>query len=50
MLRECSRPDCSILTLGPYCIEHEPVRVAPATEAPRERELELEPARSDARG
>jgi hypothetical protein len=24
MLRECDRPDCQTLTLGAYCVTHEP--------------------------
>ena len=27
MLRECTRPDCQTLTLGLYCVSHEPEAV-----------------------
>jgi hypothetical protein len=43
MLRVCSEPGCTTLTLGRLCMEHEPVQSLPpaeTTEEPAEQQVE----------
>lgn len=30
MLRECSATDCTVMTIGPWCIDHDPVSAVKA--------------------
>jgi hypothetical protein len=30
MLRECSATDCTVMTIGPWCIDHDPVTAVKA--------------------